>query len=442
MTESIAAGSAPVSLPQTGGLTRGQKRNLALASLGSLLEFYEFMVFGFFTVVIGKLFFPPALPDSVKMFQAFALYSLGFLLRPVSGAIIGHLGDKFGRKKLFMITVFLMAVPTTLIGLLPTYAVIGIAAPLILLVLRIVQGIALAGEFAGASVFMTEHVPGSRLGFASGVVLGANYVGFFLGAATGAFMANFLPPAAIEAWGWRIPFLLGGLFGLLSVYLRRQLDETPLFLEIKDMKDHASAFPLRDVFKRYWAPTLFDVGLSAYLGSMIIILYFYMPSLLQTQYGFDRTTTFNANTAALLLLAFLCPLWGKLADKIGYGSVLAFGTAALAVDLVLFFRNLDAIAQQPGQLIWWSLSFSVFMSSASVIPALCALVFPTQVRFTGFGFAYNAGSLIAAFAPTVISGIVLGYGKSSVVYYGVAVALIGFALAVASTYFRTYPRSG
>jgi MFS family permease len=138
------------------------------------------MVFGFFTVVIGKLFFPPTLPDSVKMFQAFALYSLGFLLRPVSGSIIGHLGDKLGRKKLFMITVFLMAVPKTLIGLLPTYATIGIAAPLILLLLRIVQGIAVAG----ASVFMTEHVPGSRLGFASGVVLGAIYIGFFLGAAT------------------------------------------------------------------------------------------------------------------------------------------------------------------------------------------------------------------------------------------------------------------
>ena len=143
------------------------KRNLALASLGSLLEFYEFMVFGFFTVVIGRLFFPPDLPDAVKTFQAFALYSLGFALRPVSGAIIGHLGDKFGRKKLFMITVLMMALPTLLIGLLPTYAQIGIMAPILLLVLRILQGVALAGEFAGASVFVTEHVPGSRVATAA-----------------------------------------------------------------------------------------------------------------------------------------------------------------------------------------------------------------------------------------------------------------------------------
>jgi MFS family permease len=442
LTELIANSS--VGVPRTAGssLTREQKRNLALASLGSLLEFYEFMVFGFFTVVIGKLFFPPDLPNAVKVFEAFALYSLGFLLRPVSGALVGHFGDKFGRKKLFMITVVLMAVPTALIGLLPTYAAIGIAAPLLLLLLRIVQGLAVAGEFAGASVFMTEHVPGSRLGLASGVILGASYIGFFLGAGTGAFMANVLTPRAIEAWGWRIPFLIGGLFGLLSVHLRRKLDETPLFLEIRQMKNDASVFPLRDVVRRYWASALFDVGLGVYLGTMIIILYFYMPSLLQVQYGFDRTTTFDANAAALLLLALLCPLWGKIADRLGYASVLGFGAAALIVDLVLFFGHLDEISRDPRWLVCWSLSFSVFMSTAAVIPALCALVFPTQVRFSGFGFAYNTGSLIAAFAPTVISGIVLNCGKSSVVYYGVATGLIGVALAIGSTRLRTYPRPG
>jgi MFS family permease len=398
--------------------------------------------FGFFTVIIGKLFFPPDLPDAVKTFQAFALYSLGFLLRPVSGAVVGHFGDRFGRKKLFIVTVFLMAVPTTLIGLLPTYATIGVAAPLLLLLLRIVQGLAVAGEFAGASVFMTEHVPGSRLGLASGIVLGASYIGFFLGAGTGAFMANVLPSGAIDAWAWRIPFLIGGLFGLLSAYLRRQLDETPMFLEITQMKERASAFPLRDVIRQYWPSTLFDAGLGLYLGTMIIILYFYMPSLLQTQYGFDRTTTFNANTAALLLLALLCPLWGKIADKIGYPSVLGFGAAALIIDLALFFRNLDAISHDPGQLIWWSLSFSLFMSTAAVIPALCALVFPTNVRFTGFGFAYNTGALLAAFAPTVISGIVLSYGKSSVVYYAAAMGTVGVLLAICACRLRTYPRPG
>ncbi len=412
------------------GLTREQKRNLALASVGSMLEFYEFMVFGFFTVVIGKLFFPPDLPDAVKTFQAFALYSLGFLLRPVSGAIIGHLGDRFGRKKLFMVTVLLMALPTLLIGALPTYAQIGIMAPILLLLLRILQGIALAGEFAGASIFVVEHAPASRVGTASGLVLGASYIGFFLGAASAALLSNVISPAGLEAWGWRIPFLIGGVFGFVSLYLRRKLDETPLFLEIRQMKDLAKRFPLGTVLKRHIEPVLFNITLGGFLGSMIIILYFYMPSLLQTQYGIDRVTSFNANAAALLLLAFLCPFWGRLSDKIGYGWVLGIGCLGLTIDLHLFFQNLDYISQNSHLLIWWMLSFSVFMSTAAVIPALCALVFPPDVRFTGFGFSYNIGSVFSALAPTIVSWIVLTYGKANVVYYGMGIALLGIILAV------------
>ena len=437
MSEAIVAKGLPGAADAV-SLTREQKRNLALASLGSMLEFYEFMVFGFFTVVIGTLFFPPDLPAAVKTFQAFALYSLGFLLRPVSGVIIGHLGDSFGRKKLFMLTVLLMALPTLLIGLLPTYAQIGIMAPILLLVLRILQGIALAGEFAGASIFVIEHAPERRIGAASGLVLGASYIGFFLGAGSGALLSNVMTPSGLETWGWRIPFLLGGVFGFVSLYLRRRLDETPLFLEIRQMKGRAKRVPLAALLKRHLEPALFDVAIGSFLGSMIIILYFYMPSLLQTEYNFDRVTTFNANAAALLLLALLCPLWGRLSDKIGYSTVLAIGCLGLTVDLYLFFQNLGYIAQNPHLLIWWSLSFSVFMSTAAVIPALCALVFPPDVRFTGFGFSYNVGSAISALAPTIISWIVLTYGKANVLYFGIGIASLGLAIAAWALRFAFY----
>ncbi|MGH6868560.1 MAG: MFS transporter [Methylocella sp.] len=413
-----------------------------MAALGSLLEFYEFMVFGFFTVVIGKLFFPPDLPDAVKTFQAFALYSLGFALRPLSGTVIGYLGDRFGRKKLFMLTVLMMAVPTTLVGLTPTYATIGIAAPIILLILRIMQGIAIAGEIAGASVFVTEHIPGSRVGNASGYMLGASYIGFFLGAGSGALMANFLTSASLEAWGWRIPFLIGGVFGLVALYLRRRLDETPLFLEIRRIKGRAKAFALGEIIKNHLPPVIYDALLGSYIGMMIIILYFYMPSFLRTQYGFDRAVVFNANAAALLLLAVLCPLWGRVADKIGFGWVLGIGAAGLTAGIFIFFQNLDLIARHPDQLLWWWLSFSVFMSTAAVIPALLALVFPTEVRFTGFGFAYNIGIVVSATAPTIMSGLVLAQGKGAVVYYGMAVGVLGIVLAIWTPRLKFYPRAG
>ncbi len=170
--ESDVATAGPV---QGSGLTREQLKNLTLASLGSMLEFYEFMVFGFLTVVIARQFFPPSMPDPVKTFQAFAIFTLGFLLRPLSGAVLGQLGDRLGRKKLFLFTVFAMAVPTILIGLLPSYAQIGVAAPIILLILRMAQGIAIAGEFAGAAVFVSEHVPGDRVGHALGWMMGGSY---------------------------------------------------------------------------------------------------------------------------------------------------------------------------------------------------------------------------------------------------------------------------
>jgi MFS family permease len=415
---------------ETFGLTGEQRKNLALASLGSLLEFYEFMVFGFFTVVIGKLFFPPDLPDAVRTFQAFALFSLGFLLRPISGAVIGHLGDKFGRKNMFVVTVMLMALPTTCMGLLPTYAQIGVAAPVILLLLRLLQGIAIAGEFAGASVFVTEHVPADRLATASGWLLGSSYVGFFLGAGVAALMANLFEPSALESWGWRVPFLLGGLLGLVAVYLRRQLDETPMFKEVRARKDRATAFPFSEVLRRCPGRLVYVAGLGSYLGMMIIILYFYLPTFLQTQYGFDRGGVFTANSLALLALAFACPLWGYAADRIGYGWVLGIGAAGLALALFLFFRNLTGIATNPGELLWWYVGFSLLMATAATIPALSAIPFPTEVRLTGFGFGYNVGIVISATAPTIMAGIVLSYGKTALAYYALSVGVLGVILAV------------
>ncbi|NVO15730.1 MAG: MFS transporter [Rhodoplanes sp.] len=412
------------------GLTREQKKNLALASLGSFLEFYEFMVFGFFTVVIAKLFFPPDLPDAVKTFHAFALYSLGFLLRPVSGAIIGHLGDKFGRKRMFVITIFIMAVPTTLIGLMPTYAQIGILAPILLLVLRLVQGVAIAGEFAGASVFVSEHVPVARLATANGWLLGSTWLGFFFGAASGAVLANLLSPADLEAWGWRIPFVVGGVFGLVSVYLRRSLDETPLFKALHARRDLAKASPFRDAIRMCPGRMAYVAGLASYLGTMIIILYFYMPTFLAANYGFDRASVFTANATALLVASALCPLWGRVADKVGYGLVLGLGATALGVALFAFFQQLESIAATPGVLIWWYLGFSVLMATAGVVPLLSAAPFPTELRLTGFGFGYNVGIVISAAAPTIMAWIVLSYGRQAVAWFALLVGMVGLVLSV------------
>ncbi len=414
-------------------LTREQKKNIALASLGSFLEFYEFMVFGFFVVVIAKLFFPPGLPNAVRIFQAFALYSLGFALRPVSGAIIGHLGDKFGRKRMFILTIFMMAVPTICIGVMPTYAKIGALAPVILLLLRLIQGIAIAGEFAGASVFVSEHVPRKRRATASAVLLGMTWLGFFLGAGSGAVLADILRPPALEAWGWRIPFILGGIFGLVSVYLRRSLDETPLFKELSARRDPTRSSPFPDAIRACPGQMIYVAGLASYLGTMIIILYFYMPTFLAANYGFDRASIFNVNAGALLFAALVCPLWGWVADRIGCGLVLGIGAAGLGVSLFVFFMVLPSIAAAPATLISWYLVFSLLMATAGVVPLLSAAPFPTELRLTGFGFGYNVGIVVSATAPTIMAWVVLSHGKVAVAYFALLVGAIGVVLAIATS---------
>jgi MFS family permease len=423
------------------GLTQDHKRNLALASLGSMLEFYEFMAFGFFTIVIAKLFFPPDLPEAAKTFQAFALFSLGFLLRPLAGAVCGHFGDRFGRKKMFIITVFLMAVPTTLIGLMPTYAQIGVAAPIILLLLRMVQGIAIAGEFSGASVFVTEHVPQSELATASGWLLGSSYLGFLLGAGIGALMGNLLDPVALESWGWRVPFILGGLFGLLGAALRRKLDETPLFKAVQARR-RSEAYPIAKIVKGHRAALTYVAGLGSYLGMMIIVLYFYMPTFLQTQYGVGRAQAFNTNAAALLVLALACPIWGRIADRIGYAAVLGIGAAGLGITLFVFFQRLDLIAASPGLLMACYVGFSLLMATAATIPTLSAIAFPTEVRLSGFGLAYNIGIVISATAPTIMAWVVLGYGKTAVAWYALSLGMLGAALAAWTSSIRFHLTQG
>lgn len=423
-------------------LTRGHRKNLALASLGSILEYYEFMIFGFLIVVISRLFFPPSMPDSMKTFQTFVIFSLGFLLRPLAGVVLGHLGDRFGRKRVFLFTVFAMAVPTTLMSLLPTYAQIGIAAPIILLILRMAQGIAIAGEFAGSTVFITEHVPGSRVGTALGWMVGASYLGFFLGAAMGATLSNTLDPVSLDSWGWRVAFLVGGIFGLAAVFLRRSLDETPLFREIMQIKGAAKASPLKDLLTRHLRPTIFVTCAAVYLGVIFWLVYLYMPTLLQNQYGFERSTVFNANAAALLILSLSCVIWGWLADKIGVPVVLAIGAIGSPLVVSLFFWNIDTIAGDQDALIWWYLVFSVFIGTIVTVMILAALAFPTEVRFTGVGLAFNLGVVISGMTPAALAWLVAFVAESSVLYVVVANGVFGVLLAAIAFRIKLYPGSG
>src|SRR6186713_3034531 len=215
--------------PAARALTRSDAKTLTLAALGGALEYYDFIIFVFFTAVIGKLFFPPDTPDWLRQLQTFGVFAAGYLARPLGGIVMAHFGDRSGRKRMFTLSVFLMAIPTLMIGLLPTYATLGYAAPLALLVLRLLQGAAVGGEVPGAWTFVAEHVPERRTGFACGTLTSGLTIGILLGSIIASWINHAWTPADVEAYAWRIPFIIGGVFGFLAVFLRRLLAETPVF---------------------------------------------------------------------------------------------------------------------------------------------------------------------------------------------------------------------
>ncbi len=232
-------------------LSRNEYRTLVLAALGGALEFYDFVIYVFFAVVIGQLFFPPDMPDWLRQLQTFGIFAAGYLARPLGGIVMAHFGDLLGRKRMFMLSILLMAVPTMAIGLLPTYAHIGIWAPLLLLALRVLQGAAVGGEVPGAWVFVSEHVPERHVGFACGTLTAGLTGGILLGSLVATGIHKFYSPLELLSHGWRVPFIIGGVFGLTAAWLRRWLHETPVFREMQARQALADELPLKTVIREH-----------------------------------------------------------------------------------------------------------------------------------------------------------------------------------------------
>ena len=408
-------------------LKRNDYRTLTLAALGGTLEFYDFIIFVFFAGVIGQLFFPPDMPDWLRQVQTFGIFAAGYFARPLGGIIMAHFGDLFGRKRMFMLSILLMALPTLAIGLLPTYAVIGIWAPLLLLALRVMQGAAIGGEVPGAWVFVTEHVPKRHVGFACGTLTAGLTGGILLGSLVAGAVTRSYAPAELLAQGWRIPFILGGVFGLVSVWLRQYLHETPVFKEMQERQQLANELPLKTVVREHRPAVVLTMLLTWLLSAAIVVMILMTPVLVQKLFAIPAVIALQANSIATLFLSIGCISFGALADRFGAGRVLAAGCVALGATSWLFYQQ---VAVAPEHIYAWYALTGFCVGVIGVVPSIAVQLFPPAVRFSGLSFAYNvAYAVFGGLTPVLVSWLVQ-FDKLAPAHYVVALSVVGVGMGV------------
>ena len=370
---------------------RSPWRMILLASLGGALELYDFVVFGVFASAIGAAFFPTANP-LVSQMLAYAGFAIGYFARPVGGIVLGHFGDRVGRRIVFVGSMLVVSVATLTMGLLPTYAQWGAAAPLLLLALRLVQGFCLGSELPGAITYAVETVP-QRASLVCGVVFACVNAGVLLATLVNLGVQEMLPPAALPGWGWRIGFLVGGLLGLLGFRLRRALEETPAFAQ---MQRRVARLPLREVIAAHPWPVLVGIASTAATAGFTGLLFVHMRGYLVAVLHYDAGRVAIALNVAIATASFGLLAVGWLGDHVPRRGLLAAGAALLLVGCWPWYM---AAVEHTAPLMVLLVLAAVGASFASgVFGAVIADLFPTRVRYTGVALAYNVS--FTAFSGT------------------------------------------
>ncbi|WP_109124427.1 MFS transporter [Dyella sp. C11] len=392
--------TSPLAADGSRRMDRRDIQTLFLASLGGALEFYDFVVFVFFALPLSHLFFPANMPAWLAQLQVYGIFAAGYLARPLGGIVMAHFGDRQGRKRMFTLSVFLMALPTLAIGLLPVYASIGVLAPLLLLLMRVVQGVAIGGEVPGAWVFVAEHARAGRVGFACACLTSGLTVGILIGSLTAAWLNHHLSPDQILAWGWRLPFLLGGVFGFIAVWLRRWLSETPVFAELQARKALSENMPLRTVLSGHGGAVVLSMSVTWMLTAAIVVLILMLPTLVQHAFQIAPDEAFLGNSIAAFCLGVGCLAFGWLVDRIGAPLSLLLGSIALVTCTYLLFADLAAGGAH--FLVLYAVT-GFLVGTVGVVPTIMVSAFPAPIRFSGVSFAYNVAYAVfgASTAPLI-----------------------------------------
>ncbi|WP_212912067.1 MFS transporter [Streptomyces sp. TS71-3] len=403
------------------------KRAVKAAALGNAMEWFDFGVYSYLAVTLGKVFFPSGSPTA-QLLSTFGAFAAAFLVRPLGGMVFGPLGDRIGRQKVLAVTMIMMAAGTFAIGLIPSYGAIGVGAPVLLLAARLVQGFSTGGEYAGASTFIAEYAPDRRRGFLSSWLEFGTLAGYIAGAGLVTLLTVLLPGGDLTSWGWRLPFLVAGPIGLVGLYLRLRLEETPAFaaqMQSAGMKRRPKV-RVRETVTGQWRALLVCVALVLVYNVTDYMLLSYMPSYLTGQLHYGETQGLLVVLGVMALMMAVQPFAGALTDRLGRRPVIGAGCAgflALSVPALLLIRHGGVL---PLALGLGALGLLLVCFTASMPAALPAL-FPTRVRYGSLSIGFNVSvSLFGGTTPLVVTALIGMTGNVMMpAYYLMAAAVVG-----------------
>jgi len=420
--------SATVTVPSPLAAIAARRRAVIASSIGNALEWFDFLLYAFFARAIAAAFFPTGSP-TVSLLLTLATFAIGFVVRPLGGVLLGLYADRAGRRRALSLLILLMAAGTLGLGLIPGYATIGLAAPLLMVLARLLQGFSVGGEFGSATAMLVEFAPPGRRFLFGSLQMVAQALALLLASLAALTVHAALGPAATMAWGWRLPFLLGALIAPVGFYLRRRVDESPEFLEALDDAG-CERQPLAIALRQAGRAVLTAIGVTIAGTAGLYVWLVYLPLFVVQRLHLPATTALAATVPCTLLLLLIYPVAGWLADRVGGWRIFfpaLIGTAVL--NWVLFAQVIAA----PG---WYRLVAAELAATLPLgflggpAPALLATLFPVRIRSTGLALGYNlAVILFGGLAPLLVTALIHATGDNAVpAYYVIACCTLSLAL--------------
>lgn len=394
--------------PVAGNMSIGKLRNpwkeICAASIGNALEFYDLLIYGYFAIVIGKLFFP-AENETTSLLLSVGTFGISFVMRPLGAIILGSYADQAGRKASLTVSILIMMVGTAIIAFAPTYSQIGIASPLLVIIARMLQGFSTGGEFGAATAFMVEHADAKRRGFFASWQLSTQGLATVLAAGVSASLSFMLTESQLNDWGWRLAFGIGLLIGPVGLYIRSQIDETPEFKKIAASKPEKS--PLKVVLVRDRANLLLGIGVVAGATAFNYVHKLYMPTYALKQLHIPATSSFLSAMVTGAVLMISAPMFGALSDRYGRFRILSIAMLMIACTSYPLFLLLTTWPTVSVLMLVQGLVGLLIAACLGPIPAMLSDIFPTSTRGTGLALSYNFSvTLFGGFSPLIVTWMI------------------------------------